>query len=916
MKKKLLNRKIVLLIILIIFTLTVGISYGLGESNNDTPLKVEENSNLTYYLEIMYDGNDKNLVTSSNSTTAEIYSDTINIEDTLPNGLIFKNFVKSSNESIGSVKRSDGTPCSGYVVGGYNGLKYDEQSRKVSFTIKDLKAGCKLTVGIVTQTPKFSDYNIDRIDFYNTAYATENKVTVSSQTLHSYMQNASAQLYSVNYEYTGDVPDNAPDIHTKQYVHGQTIGVESVPSIHGYTFSGWTSEDVQVNNGTFIMPNKNITFTGKFTKIPDYKVTYIIEGDTPDNYIVPVEKKYIANEIIALDSTPKGKEYGDYIFNGWILPNNIRLNNNEFIMPNNDIVIKGSFTKKKLYTVKYKFVGNYIPKNYAKLLPKTQTYAEGDTVSITKINNKAVCKYRDSKTYKNCKFEGWSIDKDFTMADENIVITGKWNSDDLVFTPSIEKKIIEKKNHYKKNEKVRFIVNITNNDNVTLYNVKLKEKLKGASFVSGDGYNIVDNDTVIIPKINPYEEFSVYSEYLAGNDIYTIMNNEVLIVSAKGSNNYILNPDKQYIAKASFVVANPFKKSSEHYLKIIKVDDNDNALSGAEFTLYSDSKLSNSLQRGLSFDNLKANTTYYLKETTVPIGYVDNGKVYKVIIDEKGNISIPNLEVVNEKGAGTVKIVNNKLKEYVPSKSNTIVQNPKTNIKKKKTDYKPYVIGGVGTTGTLFIFLLLFFRRKRTIMIFMPEIDVNKDIDFVNNKLAELDSDTIKNNKARIIIMSNNNYYEYKDNKCNIIEYKIKNFEKNMMLAEFIRYSYKKFKAKRYNLVIINKIISMTDLISGLKSSNINEGAKLDSIILRYSEDLDNNIRENLRKYSEVICYTKEGYKEFDINKFIYSINLINNRADGKEVGKIFKEQYDNSLGIVNPNTTINYIIEELNKNN
>ena len=55
--------------------------------------------------------------------------------------------------TIGAVKRSDGTSCPGSVVGDFAGLVYNESTRTVSFKVKNLQAGCKLTVGIVTTTP-------------------------------------------------------------------------------------------------------------------------------------------------------------------------------------------------------------------------------------------------------------------------------------------------------------------------------------------------------------------------------------------------------------------------------------------------------------------------------------------------------------------------------------------------------------------------------------------------------------------------------------------------------------------------------------------------------------------------------------------------------------------------------------------
>ena len=73
----------------------------------DNHVRVNENSELTYYLDVMYDGKDKNLVMSSDDAVADVRSDYISIEDKIPDGLTFIGFVESSDGSIGAVQRKD-----------------------------------------------------------------------------------------------------------------------------------------------------------------------------------------------------------------------------------------------------------------------------------------------------------------------------------------------------------------------------------------------------------------------------------------------------------------------------------------------------------------------------------------------------------------------------------------------------------------------------------------------------------------------------------------------------------------------------------------------------------------------------------------------------------------------------------------
>ena len=170
MKKRLLIGSGLLIVIVAVVAIIASFSFAEPLENH---VKVEENSELTYYIDVSYDGRDSTATTSSDSATAEVYSDYIYVEDKLPEGLTFVDFVQTEDGTIGATKRSDGTFCAGYVEDGVAGLSYDPDTRTVSFRVKNLKAGCKLTVGIITRTPKLASGQT-RMDFYNTAFAREN----------------------------------------------------------------------------------------------------------------------------------------------------------------------------------------------------------------------------------------------------------------------------------------------------------------------------------------------------------------------------------------------------------------------------------------------------------------------------------------------------------------------------------------------------------------------------------------------------------------------------------------------------------------------------------------------------------------------------------------------------------------------
>lgn len=75
----------------------------------------------------------------------------------------------------------------------------------------------------------------------------------------------------------------------------------------------------------------------------------------------------------------------------------------------------------------------------------------------------------------------------------------------------------------------------------------------------------------------------------------------------------------------------------DYKLKLIKINDKDAILPGAEFTIYEDKECTNAIETLttnetgiLVFDNLKDRTTYYFKETKAPTGY-------RIPVDTQGN---------------------------------------------------------------------------------------------------------------------------------------------------------------------------------------------------------------------------------------------------------------------------------------
>lgn len=531
----------------------------------DNDVKVKPNSELTYYLNIDYDGIDENATVSSDTATANVKSGFIEVTDKLPEGLTYKGVVEpvdaegNSVNLIGAVKRSDGSICSGYVVDGIDGITYDEETRTVSFKVKNLGAGCRLTVGIITQTPTVDDPNTTvvetRRDFYNTFSVVEDSLSLISNQVHVFIGDEETTTYTLKYEYTGDVPDNAPILPSDiKYTSGTIVGVNSDVNITGYKFSGWSTSDVTVNDNTFIMPSNDVTFIGSFEIIPKYQVSYEIDGDYPLNYILPAMEQYYEGNSVDLDILSEGDVVNGYKFLGWET-NDIEITDNGFIMPNKNVKLTGKFERIS-YKVSYAFQGAAIPENSNSLLPFVKKYYPGDKVKL---------EYPDE--VDGYKFLGWYKKDNFTMPENDVLIYGEWMIVGGLFEPSIKIDILNKQDKYVVGDIVKFKITVTNYEDYDLNTVMVKISNEDSMFTKGDGYEISSKYIATIPILKAKESIILYSEYEVTNESKDEELQETEIVGALASNHYMLNTDKEY------------KDSVKYNIKLAAIEDiNENVI--------------------------------------------------------------------------------------------------------------------------------------------------------------------------------------------------------------------------------------------------------------------------------------------------------------------------------------------------
>ena len=241
--------------------------------------------------------------------------------------------------------------------------------------------------------------------------------------------------YTVTYQYEGAAPAGAPALPaTQSYLPGKNVAVASVPTLAGYTFEGWTSQQVTPDGGKFDMPEENVLFTGKF--VANSGVTYKVEhykqnldGTYP---ATPADTDNLTGQTGAsVTAAPKTYEgfTEDTAYAGRIATG--------VVLADGSLVLKLYYVRNS-YEVTYVYTGT-VPAD-ATALPAKQTYKYGEEVTV------APAASADGYT-----FIGWSVADvtvsggKFTMPAKNVQFSGSFEKNAPVVTEGyavVTKKVV------------------------------------------------------------------------------------------------------------------------------------------------------------------------------------------------------------------------------------------------------------------------------------------------------------------------------------------------------------------------------------------------------------------------------------------------------------------------------------------
>ena len=205
------------------------------------------------------------------------------VKDGLPTGVSFV-----GDAPTAFVENADGTYSWELIP---ENAKKGTDGEKTTYTYK-----VSYVVTLDTSDPEFNE------DIYH-ALNTETTFTAGGKVYKFNVPGVkgTAPRYKVTYEYTGTVPTGAPELPKEaSYKAGVPVTVADAPTLAGYEFSGWTTSDANITNGSFTMPSNKVTLTGSWALRSDlsYTVHYYWNG---------------TNDKVAEDKTVDGQTFNETV---------------------------------------------------------------------------------------------------------------------------------------------------------------------------------------------------------------------------------------------------------------------------------------------------------------------------------------------------------------------------------------------------------------------------------------------------------------------------------------------------------------------------------------------------------------------------------------------------------------------------
>lgn len=276
--------------------------------------------------------------------------------------------------------------------------------------------------------------------------------------------------------------------------------------------------------------------------------------------------------------------------------------------------------------------------------------------------------------------------------------------------------------------------------------------------------------------------------------------------------------------------------------------------------------------------------------------------------------------------------INNTIKycPYCGNEMNTNNTNYTNNIILNKKQ-KVTIISLLSVIILMFSIILIFpDNNKRTIMIYLVGSNLESDARIVSSELASIDPKKIDLAKTNILLYTGgteqwHNFISNDENGLYIL--KSSGFEKlesqeqlNLgdpkTLSNFLNYSYKNYKADKYDLILYDHggaidgaiyddisgdNLTLKDMTEALKNSPFNSKNKMEAVLFRTCLNGTIELANIFNDYSEYLIASEEvsyGAKSTNVLGFL---NNILPTDDGLNFGKKFVDAYDKQMEVINP---------------
>ena len=219
------------------------------------------------------------------------------------------------------------------------------------------------------------------------------------------------KIYVTPYKYTVKyLLDGKPYKATTSYEAGQSVTVESDPTKPGYTFSSWSTSDVDVviSNNMFTMPARNVEFTASWEPSTNtaYTVKHFLQN-LDDSYPTEASETEMKSGTTGENTAATAKSYTGFTAQSFA---------QKTIAADGSTVVEIKYERNK-HDITYQITGDNFAQNNYKTV---ENVPFGSTLSL--ISN--------DMTKDGYTFSGWN-GLPTTMPDNNVTVTGSYTKNDV-----------------------------------------------------------------------------------------------------------------------------------------------------------------------------------------------------------------------------------------------------------------------------------------------------------------------------------------------------------------------------------------------------------------------------------------------------------------------------------------------------